>query len=135
MHRIKLACVIDDDPIYIFAIKRLFKRKNFTSNFIIYNNGNEAFKGIKERLKNGEQLPDIILLDINMPVMDGWQFLEDYKTLKIEKKIPIYVTSSSIKKSDVEKAQGDNFVRNYVNKPINKENLDFLIEDFKKVDL
>jgi CheY-like chemotaxis protein len=67
-----------------------------------------------------DRLPDIIFLDINMPVMDGWEFLNEFIKIKnnFEKKITLYVVSSSIDPRDLERAKSINLVTDYLIKPI-----------------
>jgi CheY-like chemotaxis protein len=80
---------------------------------------------LKSVAQNAAQLPEIILLDLNMPVMDGWEFLEEFTLLKprLEKKITIYVVSSSIAPSDIQRAEAINEVTDYIVKPITTEKL------------
>ncbi|PLB17916.1 MAG: Two-component response regulator [Flavobacteriaceae bacterium FS1-H7996/R] len=67
-----------------------------------------------------EALPDVILLDLNMPVMDGWEFLEEFISLKpkLEKKIPIYIVSSSNDPADIMKAKSISEVTDFIIKPV-----------------
>ena len=113
MKKIDTACIIDDDEIYIFAVKRLIQKNDFCNNVIVYNNGKDALKEIKNLISNNENLPDVILLDINMPIMDGWQFLDEFTSIKTEKEITIYMVSSSINPTDVERAKSYKRVSNY----------------------
>jgi len=89
----------------------------------VFGNGKNAIDFIKENAANTELLPEIIFLDINMPVLDGWGFLEDYILLMPElgKKITIYIVSSSISPHDVEKAKTLNAVADFIVKPFTKE--------------
>tara|TARA_B100000378_G_C17831416_1_gene338177 strand:- start:134 stop:532 length:399 start_codon:yes stop_codon:yes gene_type:complete len=123
MKKIDTACIIDDDEIYIFAVKRLIQKNDFCNNVIVYNNGKDALKEIKNLISNNENLPDVILLDINMPIMDGWQFLDEFTSIKTEKEITIYMVSSSINPTDVERAKSYKRVSNYIVKPISDEDL------------
>lgn len=118
-----LICIIDDDPIYIFTIKKLLKINNYTNNYLVYKNGKEAIDGLIDIYNKEEALPDVILLDINMPIMDGWQFLEAYQETNLIKKTPIYIASSSVDVLDLNKASLNNLVEGYINKPLNKFSL------------
>ena len=116
--------VVDDDKIYQFLIKKLLASNNIEVNPFFYENGREALDGIKNKLDNGENPPDLILLDINMPVLDGWQFLEEYKKLKenIKNKISIYVITSSDNTVDRSRAKDfDEEITNYVLKPMTSD--------------
>ena len=93
---------------------------HFDVDISCYDNGQEAFLSLQSIKSDYQQLPDIILLDINMPVMDGWEFLEAYKSIKSElsKSIKIYMASSSISVNDFEKAKLYSEVLDYLIKPI-----------------
>ncbi|AUC75587.1 response regulator [Olleya sp. Bg11-27] len=120
---INLICIIDDDPIYAFAVQKLFKMNNFSNKCVVFKNGQEALEGLNNIHNRHGALPDLILLDINMPIMDGWQFLEVYKSTSLHKKTPIFITSSSVDNLDVSKAKTNDLVRGYVNKPLNLNSL------------
>ena len=71
--KVELACIIDDDKIYVNLVKKIIEIKKLSKNLLIFKNGKEALDHFKLILENAseEVLPDIIFLDINMPVMDG----------------------------------------------------------------
>lgn len=125
---INLICIIDDDPICIFAMKKLLKRNNFPEKYLIYKNGKEAIEAIEYKKKKLKQLPDIILLDINMPIMDGWQFLNVYEELNFGNLIPIHIMSSSIDEKDLDKAKNNALVKSYINKPFDSNSLKVIKE-------
>ncbi len=133
MKPIDIACIIDDDPIFVFGIKRIMQLADFCNSFLIFNNGKEALDNLKMLIYAGEELPDVILLDLNMPIMDGWQFLDEFTGIPIDKQITIYVASSSIDPEDTKKAQSYESVSNYIVKPITVENLKAILEDLKAV--
>ena len=99
--------VVDDDKIFHFIIKKLLVNNNINVNPSFFENGKEAIEGLKKKLNSGEKQPDLILLDLNMPVLDGWQFLEEFKILKklLTKEITIYIISSSDNQYDLDKAK------------------------------
>ncbi len=118
--------VVDDDKIFHFIIKKLLLNNNINVNSNFFENGLQAIEGIKTKLNKGENPPDLILLDINMPVLDGWQFLEEFKTLKgrITKDISIYIISSSDHLSDKNKAKVyQDEVKDYFLKPVTSDDL------------
>lgn len=113
--------VVDDDKTSHFIFKRLLTSCNVSVDPIFFENGLEALEGLKNMLKEGLNLPDKIILDINMPVLDGWQFLEEFKTLKtaIEKEIAVYIVSSS--DNDVDRDRANSFkeeIKDYYVKPL-----------------
>jgi len=118
--------VVDDDKIFHFIIKKLLVNNNINVSPSFFENGLLAIEGIKSKIEKGESPPDLILLDINMPVLDGWQFLEEFKVLKeaIKKEIIIYIVSSSDNNVDRERANDfKNEVKNYYLKPMSVEDI------------
>lgn len=74
-------------------------------------------------------LPSVILLDLNMPILDGWQFLDEFTKFKPAKKITIYIVSSSIDQNDHQKAANYSGVSKFYVKPITKQHLTTMLED------
>ena len=112
----KTVCIIDDDEIYQRIASRMIDRSEAFSEAIYFTHASDALQFLDAE----EELPDIILLDINMPLMDGWQFLNE-----IEKNNPvvldnsrIYIVSSSIAGSDREKAKSYPKLKGFISKPI-----------------
>ncbi|GGZ31150.1 response regulator [Echinicola pacifica] len=118
MNRIKSLCVIDDDPIYTFGVKKIIEMGNFEVDAIFYENGKEAYDGLIEKLENGEKLPELILLDINMPIWNGWRFLDEFLKKHPQPDVIIYIISSSIDPNDTRKADEYSVIKNFVVKPI-----------------
>lgn len=122
MSKIKLACVIDDDPLYNFGIKKLFEFTTFSEDSLFFKNGQEAIDALSA-ISNEEGYPNVILLDINMPIMNGWQFLEEYEKRNLNKDIKIFVVSSSINQEEIDKANAYEFVDGYIFKPLTLEKI------------
>lgn len=125
----KKVAIIDDDSIFQFTTKVKFEKLNLASEVLIFNDGEEILDYIKTT--SIENLPSILLLDINMPIVDGWDFLELYKEIDKEKRdrMKIYMLSSSINPEDVKKAESNEFVTDYITKPIRDEDLTKIFHD------
>ncbi|HRJ30320.1 MAG TPA: response regulator [Cyclobacteriaceae bacterium] len=117
--------LIDDDEIFQFTTSRIIKLTNLPFNITQFFNGEQAMTYLSNNAQQPDKLPDIILLDINMPVIDGWMFLDEFKTLakKLKKKITIYMVSSSIAPEDIRRAKSNPFVSDYLVKPVSAETL------------
>ncbi|MBW1294324.1 response regulator [Aquimarina litoralis] len=131
MSKIDIACVIDDDPIFVFGIKKVMQLIDFCKGILVFKNGQEALNNLKAIISAKEQLPDVILLDLNMPVLDGWQFLEEFIKIPCDKKILIYVVSSSVDPEDVLRAKSYENVSDYIVKPISVAKLKEVLYDFE----
>lgn len=129
-------CLIDDDKIYQFTARKILESTGLAKNILSFYNGSEAIGFLKES-GNGDQerLPDVIFLDINMPVMNGWQFLEEYHKItdSLGKAITIYVVSSSVDDCDIQKSREFTTVTDYIVKPINRIKYQQLIERLNQV--
>jgi len=121
----KTIWVIDDDAIYQTIINKLIQKSGVFSVLSSFINGKEAIIALNNSLENDDSIPDIILLDINMPVMDGWEFMEEIKRIKskISKKIIIYIVSSSIALEDKNKSKTFTDIIGYIPKPISVADL------------
>ncbi len=118
-------CLIDDDEIYQFIFQRQVENCKLASRVLIFPNGQKGFDYLKKSLKESRTLPDNIFLDINMPIMDGWQFLEEFSLIKKQfpKIINIYLVTSSIDERDIEKANNILDVKEYLIKPISEDKI------------
>lgn len=125
MVKINRVCIIDDDPIFVYGTKRLMKEVDFSDTVIVYENGQDGIDGLNEMTNNGEDLPSVIFLDLNMPIMNGWEFLEDFVKIPNHKrkKVAIYIISSSVDLRDLERIKNYKVVNNYILKPLSPEDL------------
>lgn len=122
---LKTIWVVDDDPIYQIIVNKIIKKSELFLSVSSFKNGKEAIDALKKSLEKEEILPSIILLDINMPIMDGWEFMEEMVVLKsqIIKPIQIYIVSSSIALEDKNKAKNYSEIIAYLSKPIDPNDL------------
>jgi CheY-like chemotaxis protein len=132
MKKIQKLCVIDDDKIFRFAIDKAAKQTGMVEEVIFFRDGEEGINFIRKNISNESELPDIILLDINMPIMNGWEFLEAYINLEstITKKAPIYILSSSIDRKDFKKSDSFTCIKEYLVKPFTQEKLKQVFNDY-----
>ncbi len=122
MKKIRSIGVIDDDPITVFGIKKMLNLLEVSETIKTYANGKEAIDDIKDMLEKNEAIPEVIFLDINMPIMDGWQFLEEFITLPLPNRIRINILTSSIDPADHQNwlyyKEKTHHLIEYINKPI-----------------
>ena len=111
--------------------KKTIDASNVSSKIKDFKEGSDALAFLKEFCDVAEELPDIILLDISMPVMDGWHFLEEYALLmpKMSKKNNLYMFSSSISQIDIERAKNNPLVKDYIFKPLQKQRFLEMLEE------
>lgn len=119
--------VIDDDDINLFIIKKIVEKTGFDVEMQSKHNGQLAIEYLKSLADNKEQLPHLILIDINMPVLNGWEFLEVLETLDIKTPIDMYMLSSSVYENDIEKAKGYAKIKGFISKPLSLERLKELL--------
>jgi CheY-like chemotaxis protein len=119
-------CLIDDDRIYQFTAKRIIELVNPAQKVLGFYNGQEAIDFFRQPGLTNHDLPDIIFLDINMPVMNGWDFLEELESIKDTfQQLPrIYILSSTVDPEDYKKATAFSLVENFISKPLSKESLE-----------
>lgn len=114
--------LVDDDSIYQFTARKTLEATGCTDKIWVCSNGEEALMLIEKNLSEGQR-PDVIFLDVNMPVMNGWDFLEKYSSLKEIHTInaPVFIVSSSVDEADIIHSRQFSEVRDYISKPILKE--------------
>ncbi len=129
-----IVCIIDDDEIYQFTVTKTIKNHNLAKKILIFPDGELAIQLLVDNIGNNENVPDVIFLDINMPIMDGWQFLEEYVHIKprIGKQITIYLVTSSIDPVDVERAKRISEISDYIVKPATPAKLKDVIQELEK---
>lgn len=125
--------IIDDDKIYKFTILKTIESVDIVKKVHVFGDGEEGIKYITDNIENPDALPDIIFLDLNMPYMDGWEFLDMFSGFKesLPKKIIIYIVSSSVSELDIQKAKQYETVTDYIVKPISIDKFKVLIEGIK----
>lgn len=132
----KILCV-DDDQITLMLCKKVIERATFANEIITLQNGEEAFNYFKDlsvTINNKIEVdyPKLVFLDLNMPIMDGWEFLDSYLENKYHDVFStnFIVLSSTIDPLDYIKSKTYPFVIDFIAKPITKEILEVLKERF-----
>lgn len=124
MKRLRL---IDDDPVSIFTVKTMVKKVSPETEFSSFTEADYALEEIVEEIQKGS-VPDILFVDINMPIMDGWDFLKELEAYADSlKDTKIFVLSSSVNPADRDRAENCQMVTGYIIKPITREYLSTLI--------
>jgi len=115
--------LVEDDPITTILTKKVIKGCNADTELICTKNGQEALDYISTQEDGNLVLPDIILLDLNMPVLDGWGFLDSFKKTihKYGREVALYICTSSTAPRDILKASEYKFVREFISKPLKPE--------------
>ena len=129
--KIKAIMLVDDDDSTNFYNKRMVKKTGLVDKIIVKNNGQDAIDYLIQADANGEVKPDLIFLDINMPGMDGWDFLEEYK--KFDKTngstIIIIMLTTSLNPEDEARASKIDDVSGFRIKPLSE---DYVVDVVKK---
>ncbi len=123
MNHPKSIFIIDDDRIYQLVMAKTMQRLDASVQVNSYLDGSDALEAIAGNLAKGVPLPELIFLDINMPNMDGWDFLDRFLGLVPEPATRIYLTSSSVAFEDKHKAMLYPSIKQFLIKPIPKETL------------
>jgi CheY-like chemotaxis protein len=118
------AGIVDDDEIFTYGFRKLTTIKGLFDEILHFSNGQEAIDFLKDP-QNGQHLPDVLFVDINMPVMNGWEFNEAFEEIKSQlgKNIILYNISSSIDLEDIKRAKSNPIIADYLLKPIDEEYL------------
>jgi CheY-like chemotaxis protein len=118
--------IIDDNVIDLYISKRLIIKNKFGKNVLEYFSADKALKYLRDYQEEPYLLPQVIFIDIYMPIMSGFEFLEAYEKLPLtpNTKCKIYILSSTIDKNDIERSNQDKNITAFQVKPITKEFLE-----------
>jgi CheY-like chemotaxis protein len=120
MPKYKRCILIDDSKADLFIAKLIIQKCNLESEVITLNNGEEALEWFQAH----QDIKDtLVLLDINMPVMNGFEFLESIKPITFDSSVDVYLLSSSTHPEDQKRAQEYDLVKSYLVKPIKRETI------------
>jgi CheY-like chemotaxis protein len=129
MNRPLLFWIIDDDDLFIMITRNNIRKAISIVETEVFHDGQKSMDCLQDRIANGGVLPDIILLDLNMPIADGWVFLSNYIQIdsNIRSNIRLYVCTSSIDPKDVHRAQSFRDVKDFKEKPLSTETINEII--------
>jgi CheY-like chemotaxis protein len=123
--------LVDDDYVNNFLNEEIIREMDIAENIIVHTSGNEALQWLSENT-NGQMNPvDLIFLDINMPGLDGFEFLSHLRSLKKLKELPVVFLTTSDNVRDKDKAR-DMKVWGYINKPLSREKINICLQDWSE---
>jgi len=118
--------LVDDNETDNFISKRIIEITKFARRVEVKNSGKSALDYLKENQSSAEDLPNIIFLDINMPIVDGFVFLYEFEKFSevVRSKCKVIILSSSDNKRDIDKIVNNNHVIKFITKPLTEVALD-----------
>jgi CheY-like chemotaxis protein len=130
--KLRSIMLVDDDCYDNYFHEREIKKTNPAISVIEKTSGLDALEFLISNIGNKELLPDLIFLDINMPVMDGWMFLEASQKLdkELQDSFIIIMLSTSLNSEDIVRAMTYSNVSDYITKPLTREIMDNIISRF-----
>lgn len=131
---IKTVFLIDDDPMSNMIHQSLLRKHHWQATTVVFGNGPAALQALQAAVADAvSSFPDVILLDMEMPAYDGWDFLHEYTGLpqRFTDRCLLYLLSSSINPNDIRQAQAYPLVKAYLTKPLTLANLNQIEQDFQ----
>ncbi|MBX0331811.1 response regulator [Pontibacter sp. HSC-14F20] len=118
--------IIDDDDISIYLTSLVLEEAGFAHEICAYTSADDALADLP--LTAHAPLPDVILLDLNMPVKSGWDFLDTLRPHEeaLKGKLDVFILTSSIAVSDKDQSQAYPLVRGFLHKPLDEESLAYI---------
>ena len=123
--KIETILLVDDNDTDNFINSRIIEITEFAKETVIKNSGKKALEFLQERLDTNGTLPSLILLDINMPIVDGFVFLYEFESFpeELKKQSKIAILSSSDNETDIERIVNNEYVIKFITKPLTEEAL------------
>ena len=123
MKKFNTVMLVDDNDTDNYISQRIMELSGFSDNILTNNNGKAALEYLEQHQNDVSQLPDIIFLDISMPIVDGYVFLYEFEKYSqtVKDKCKVAILTSSDNKQDIDRMSGNEFVFKYVIKPITED--------------
>lgn len=127
-YKYKKVMVVDDNEIDLYIAEMLMATTKFAEKVVCVSSAKEALAYLKPLFETPEELPHFIFLDINMPEMTGFDFLNEYHHLpeNIRKKCIIMMLTTSLDNEDRMRAEGNEYVQKFLNKPLDRDKLNVI---------
>jgi len=124
--------IVDDDDVIIFLTNKLIAANEFCDNVETFLSAESALIKLKEVLSTKVEVPDAIFFDLNMPIFNGWQFIEEFQKIPGAKQIPCFVFTTSIDSADKNKALKYKIIKDFITKPLTPQKLDKILRIIDK---
>lgn len=128
MEKLKFFVMIDDDPVTNVFHEIILKEADICENYRFYESPIEALNFFKDEVKSGRVIiPSILFLDVNMPEISGWEFLDELLNIKINDIPVVIMLTTSLSANDRERSEKYGVIRDFCNKPLTVEYLHDLV--------
>lgn len=124
-------CIVEDSNIVTFLLKKMVKYLETPSELLCFDNGEPALEYLEKQANLEMPLPDVIFMDIHMPIMDGWEFAEAMQGNELLADIPMYIVSASVDPEDERRAAKYPCIKGYLPKPLTPYHINDIIKAIK----